>query len=153
VRALIVVLVVLVVFGGVAAAAQALANKERVTSMWVGAEIRADGSARITEVIDYDFGHSGDSHGIYRDVPGSPFEDSDNLRVTMDGHKVPYEDTYGDYYQDEKGERNLADRLKIGDPHHLVSGIHRYRIQYTLPEVVKGGKLAWAPRPPHPPRI
>ncbi|MEU1465935.1 DUF2207 domain-containing protein [Streptomyces sp. NPDC005727] len=141
--ALIVVVVVLVVFGGVVALSQLLANKERVTSMWVGAEIRADGSARVTEVIDYDFGHSGDSHGIYRDVPGSPFEDGDHVRVTMDGHKVPYEDTYGDYYQDEKGERDLADRLKIGDPGHLVSGVHRYRIQYVLPEVVKGHRLAW----------
>ena len=135
--------VVLVVFGGVAAGVQALANTERVTSMWVGAEIRADGSARITEVIDYDFGHSGDTHGIYRDVPGSPFEDADNLHVTMDGHKVPYENTYGDYYQDEKGERTLADRLKVGDPGRTVGGVHRYRIQYVLPDVVKGRKLAW----------
>lgn len=143
VRSLIVVVIVLVVFGGIAAGAQALSNKERVTSMWVGAEIRADGSARITEVIDYDFGHSGDSHGIFRDVPGDPFMDDENLHVTMDGHKVPYEDTFGDYYQDENGKREIADRLKIGDPDHLVSGIHRYRIQYVLPDVVKGRKLAW----------
>ncbi|MET7694713.1 DUF2207 domain-containing protein [Streptomyces sp. NPDC005483] len=141
-RSLIVMLVVLAVFGGVAALAQTLANKERVTSMWVGAEIRADGSARITEVIDYDFGHAGDSHGIYRDVPGDPFE-GDDVRVGLDGHTVPWEDTYGDYYRDVTGERQLADRLKIGDPDRLVSGVHRYRIQYTLPEVVKGGRLAW----------
>lgn len=143
-RSLIVVAVVLVVFGGVAAVAQLLANKERVTSMWVGAEIRADGSARVTEVIDYDFGHSGGSHGIFRDVPGSPFMDDENVHVTMDGHKVPYEDTYGDYYQDEKGERHIADRLKVGDPDRTVSpGVHRYRIEYVLPDVVKGRKLAW----------
>ncbi|WP_405559653.1 DUF2207 domain-containing protein [Streptomyces canus] len=141
-RSLIVVLVVLGAFGGVAALAQTLANRERVTSMWVGAEIRADGSARITEVIDYDFGHSGDSHGIYRDVPGSPFE-GDDVSVGLDGHKVPWEDTYGDYYRDVTGEELLADRLKVGDPDRLVSGVHRYRIQYTLPDVVKGGRLAW----------
>ncbi|MEU6356512.1 DUF2207 domain-containing protein [Streptomyces sp. NPDC047072] len=141
-RSLFVVLGVLAVLGGVAALAQTLANKERVTSMWVGAEIRADGSARITEVIDYDFGHSGDSHGIFRDVPGAPFE-GDDVRVSLDGHTVPWEDTYGDYYRDETGEQHIADRLKIGDPDRLVGGVHRYRIQYTLPEVVKGGKLAW----------
>ncbi|MDH6491748.1 DUF2207 domain-containing protein [Streptomyces sp. SAI-127] len=141
-RSLVVMLVVLAVFGGVAALAQTLANRERVNSMWVGAEIRADGSARITEVIDYDFGHSGDSHGIYRDVPGSPFE-GDDVSVSLDGHKVPWEDTYGDYYRDVTGEEQLADRLKVGDPDRLVSGVHRYRIQYTLPEVVKGGRLAW----------
>ncbi|MCX5260569.1 DUF2207 domain-containing protein [Streptomyces canus] len=135
-------LVVLAVFGGVAALAQTFANTERVTSMWVGAEIRADGSARITEVIDYDFGHSGGSHGIYRDVPGSPFE-GDDVSVSLDGHKVPWEDTYGDYYRDVTGKQQLADRLKVGDPDRTVSGVHRYRIQYTLPEVVKGGRLAW----------
>jgi hypothetical protein len=135
-------LVVLAAFGGVAAIAQTLANTERVTSMWVGAEIRADGSARITEVIDYDFGHSGASHGIYRDVPGDPFV-GDDVRVSMDGHKVPWEDTYGDYYRDETGRQDQADRLKVGDAGRLVSGVHRYRIQYTLPEVVKGGRLAW----------
>ncbi|MFF0082820.1 DUF2207 domain-containing protein [Streptomyces canus] len=141
-RSLIVVLVVLGAFGGAAALAQTLANRERVTSIWVGAEIRADGSARITEVIDYDFGHSGDSHGIYRDVPGSPFE-GDDVSVSLDGHKAPWEDTYGDYYRDVTGEEQLADRLKVGDPDRLVSGVHRYRIQYTLPDVVKGGRLAW----------
>ncbi|MEU6376460.1 DUF2207 domain-containing protein [Streptomyces sp. NPDC046909] len=142
-RSLIIVFLVLAAFGGIAAGAQTLANKERVTSMWVGAELRADGSALITEVIDYDFGHSGQSHGIYRDVPGDPFEDSENVHVSLDGHKVPYEDTYGDVYQDEKGERSYADRLRIGDPQRTISGVHRYRIQYLLPEVVKDGKLAW----------
>ncbi|MGW4440424.1 hypothetical protein ACWELO_32605 [Streptomyces sp. NPDC004596] len=42
---------------------------------------------------------------------------------------MSFEDTYGDHHQDEKGERNTADRLKIGDPGRLVSGVHRYRIQ------------------------
>ncbi|MFG2729677.1 DUF2207 domain-containing protein [Streptomyces canus] len=135
-------MLVLAVFGGVAALAQTFANTERVTSMWVGAEIRADGSARITEVIDYDFGHSGGSHGIYRDVPGSPFE-GDDVSVSLDGHKVPWEDTYGDYYRDVTGKQQLADRLKVGDPDRTVAGVHRYRIQYTLPEVVKSGRLAW----------
>ncbi|WP_316774795.1 hypothetical protein [Streptomyces sasae] len=49
---------VMVVLAAIVADVQAFANKERVTSMWVGAVIRADGSARITEVFDYDFGHS-----------------------------------------------------------------------------------------------
>ncbi|MEV7974567.1 DUF2207 domain-containing protein [Streptomyces sp. NPDC086519] len=139
--ALGVVVGVLVVLGGIAAGTQALANKERVTSMWVGAVIRADGSARITEVVDYDFGHSGDTHGIYRDVPDADFYD--NVRATMDGHKVPYESGIGDAYRDESGRSSYAERLKVGDPGHTVGGIHRYLIQYTLPDVVKGHKLAW----------
>ncbi|MEV5532614.1 DUF2207 domain-containing protein [Streptomyces prunicolor] len=134
--------VVLVVFGGVAAVAQALSNTERVTSMWVGAEIRADGSARITEVIDYDFGHSGSTHGIYRDVPDADFF-ADDVRATMDGHKVPYVSTFGDLYRDVNGREFVADRLKVGDRNRTVGGVHRYRLQYTVPDVVKDGKFAW----------
>ena len=132
----------LVVFGGVAAGVQALANTERVTSMWVGAEIRADGSARITEVIDYDFGHSGTTHGIYRDVPDANFL-TDDVRATMDGHKVPYATTFGASYRDVNGRESVADRLKVGDRDRTVGGVHRYRLQYTVPDVVKDGKLAW----------
>ncbi|MGW0838180.1 DUF2207 domain-containing protein [Streptomyces prunicolor] len=133
---------VLVVFGGIGAGCQALQNTERVTSMWVGAEIRADGSARITEVIDYDFGHSGSTHGIYRDVPDADFF-ADDVRATMDGHKVPYVSTFGDLYRDVNGRESVADRLKVGDRNRTVGGVHRYRLQYTVPDVVKGGKLAW----------
>jgi hypothetical protein len=139
--ALGVVVGVLVVLGAITAGVQAFANKERVTSMWVGAVIQADGSARITEVIDYDFGHSGSTHGIYRDVPDADFYE--NVRATMDGHKVPYESGIGDSYRDETGRASYAERLKVGDPAHTVGGIHRYLIQYTLPDVVKGRKLAW----------
>ncbi|MFK0111377.1 DUF2207 domain-containing protein [Streptomyces sp. NPDC091217] len=132
---------VMVVLAAIVAGVQAFANKERVTSMWVGAVIRADGSARVTEVIDYDFGHSGSTHGIYRDVPDAVFYE--NVRATMDGHKVPYESGLGDSYRDETGRSSYAERLKVGDPDHTVGGIHRYLIQYTLPDVVKGHKLAW----------
>jgi hypothetical protein len=139
---LIVMVVVLVVFGGIGAGCQALSNTERVTSMWVGAEIRADGSARITEIIDYDFGHSGSTHGIYRDVPDADFF-ADDVRATMDGHKVPYAAAFGDSYRDVNGRESVADRLKVGDRDRTVGGVHRYRLQYTVPDAVKGGKLAW----------
>ncbi|MDV9178288.1 DUF2207 domain-containing protein [Streptomyces sp. W16] len=136
------IVLVLVVFGGIGAGCQALSNTERVTSMWVGAEIRADGSARITEVIDYDFGHSGKTHGIYRDVPDADFF-ADDVRATMDGHKVPYAGTFGASYRDVNGRESVADRLKVGDRDRTVGGVHRYRIQYTVPDAVKNGKLAW----------
>ena len=54
---------------------------EQVARMWVGAEVRPDGSARITEVIDYDFA-SRQRHGIYRDVPG--LDPADPVRVDSD---------------------------------------------------------------------
>jgi hypothetical protein len=68
VDALLLALAVLLV-GVAAAVGVVVADTERIAGMWVGAEISSDGSARITEVIDYDFGRER-RHGIFRDVLG-----------------------------------------------------------------------------------
>ncbi|MFC3571703.1 DUF2207 domain-containing protein [Streptomyces yaanensis] len=130
---------------GAVAVARAGANTERVTTMWVGARIAADGSARITEVIDYDFGHDGTTkHGIYRDLPDLPYdEEAAEVAVTLDGARVPWELTTGDYYLEPNGHREIATRIKVGDPGRSVNGLHRYRVQYTLQGVVRKGRLAW----------
>src|SRR3546814_13775706 len=52
------------VIGGV------VGDEERVTGMWVGAEVADDGSAALHEVIDYDFGFAQAKHGIIREIPG-----------------------------------------------------------------------------------
>lgn len=104
-------------------------NTERVTGMWVSARIADDGSARITEVIDYDFGIGlQDRHGIYRDVPGLSDHDAD-VTVTSDSAPAQF--------------LLLTDRIRIGDPDQQVYGRHRYRIEYTLQDVAPNGKLAW----------
>ena len=70
-RRLDVVLLLLaaVVVGAVTAGVAAASGGERVVELWVGATVADDGSARITEVIDWNFGPA-DRHGIVRDVPG-----------------------------------------------------------------------------------
>ncbi|MEU8029987.1 DUF2207 domain-containing protein [Streptomyces sp. NPDC049099] len=145
VRSLIRIFLLVLVLAGVVALARLAANTERVTTMWVGARISADGSARITEVIDYDFGYPHDErHGIYRDLPDLPYdEDQAHIAVTMDGHRVPWELTVGDYYTEPNGRREIATRIKVGDPGKAVTGVHRYRVQYTLQGVVKKGRMAW----------
>ncbi|MFJ8196870.1 DUF2207 domain-containing protein [Streptomyces sp. NPDC096152] len=135
-------LVVSAALVGVVATLGAVAgNTERVTGMWVSAVIDKDGSARITEVIDYDFGVGVNArHGIYRDIPGLGYEDESRPRVTMDGGTVPYEVTIPDD-RDLWTEDILS--LRVGDPHDTVTGVHRYSVQYTLQNVARGGKLAW----------
>src|SRR5689334_22595907 len=54
----------LTALGGVAA------NNERITAMWVGAELRDDGTAGVVEVIDYTTGVTQGKHGILRRIPG-----------------------------------------------------------------------------------
>ncbi|MFH7335240.1 DUF2207 domain-containing protein [Streptomyces sp. KHY 26] len=145
VRSLIRIFLLALVLGVVVAVARNTFNTERVTTMWVGARIAADGSARITEVVDYDFGYpDSERHGIYRDLPDLPYdEDEAHVTATMDGHRVPWELTAGDDYTEPDGERETATRIQVGDPDRAVTGVHRYRVQYTLQGVVKNGGLAW----------
>lgn len=104
---------------------------ERVSSMWVGAELRADGTARITEVVDYVF--TEERHGIYREIPGAEAVDSASVHVTMDGGPVEF----------DVGDRPGTTRIQIGDPLATVTGAHRFRIEYVLPEVGDPDLLAW----------
>ena len=106
-------------------------NTGRVTRYWTVAEVGADGSAQVTEMIDYEFGPSFDKHGIYRDVPGldttTPITVSspgapDDILVTPQGDGV---------------------RIRIGDPGETVSGRQRYRIDYPLPGVRRDDTVDW----------
>lgn len=136
-RNLVWLVVCVLVLGAITWLAGAMANNERITRMWVSAQVAEDGSARVTEVIDYDFGYPVEGkHGIYRDIPGLTYEvEDDDVSVTMDGHQVPYELTYG-----ETSDRSI----RIGDADRKVHGLHRYRITYPLPDVVnEKGDLAW----------
>ena len=63
--------------------------EERVVQIWASATIADDGSARIHEVIDYDFGGY-DRHGIFRDIPtrlrfAQPIDVSANIGVAQTG--------------------------------------------------------------------
>jgi hypothetical protein len=116
---------------GVAALlAAAFVRSERITRLWAGADVGADGAARVVEVIDYDFGNR-ERHGIFRDVPGL---NPDDL-VEVSSPSAP----------DQVQVTGTAQqtRLRIGDPYRTVSGRHRYRIAYPLAGVAPGGRLAW----------
>jgi len=107
-------------------------NGERVARMWVAADIRDDGTARITEVLDYDFDGE-EKHGIFRTVPQESRDDTRDVSVTMDGAKVPF----------RVDQSRRSARIVIGDPAATVAGTHRYRIEYTLPLLGDEEWLAW----------
>jgi hypothetical protein len=119
-----------VLAGAAAFAGAMVADAERITRLWAGAQVAESGAAGVVEVIDYDFGGRR-RHGILRDVPGldpaDPVEVSsatapDQVEVTGTAHQT---------------------RLRIGDPARTIGGRHRYRIAYHLPGVANGGRLAW----------
>ncbi len=98
--------------------------------MWVGAEVGEDGSARIIEVMDYDFG-SRARHGIFRDVPGL----SPDARVVVSSPTAPDDVLVTGTAYDS--------RIRVGDPNRTVRGRHRYTIEYPLAAVAPSGGLSW----------
>lgn len=129
-RADIALLATAAILVGVAVTWGAATETERVTGLWAGAEISGDGSARITEIVDYSFG--GESrHGIFRDVPGL----SPEAVVTASSATAPD--------QVELIDLGAQTRIRIGDPIRTVEGRHRYQIQYPLASLAPNGKVAW----------
>jgi Predicted membrane protein (DUF2207) len=115
---------VLAFFGAV------IGSKGRITAMWAGAEVSADGTGRITEVIDWDYG-TDQKHGIFRDVPGLRAD----APVDVSSSTAPD--------QFEIQDAGPDTRIRIGDPSQLIMGRHRYRIGYPLDLVDPDGQVAW----------
>jgi hypothetical protein len=138
-RALDVVLLLLVavVLGVVTSSVAAASGGERVAQLWVAAAVADDGSARITEVIDWDFGPR-DRHGIVRTMP--------QLRTS-----APIEVSSPDAPDEVEVSTSGVPQIRIGDPDRTISGRHRYVVRYTVDGVVTGGRLAWD-APPGPRR-
>jgi hypothetical protein len=99
---------------------------EHVDALWVGAIVAPDGSARVVEVVDRNFGISR-RHGIYRMVPG--------LRMS-----APVQVTSPDAPADVTVSAGV---IRIGDPSRTVTGRHRYVLAYTLDGVGSDGRLGW----------
>jgi uncharacterized membrane protein YgcG len=122
--------VAVLVVGGAAAVGAALGDGERITAMWVGAQIGGDGDARIVEAIDWDFGPTA-HHGIFRDVPGL----RPDAAVSVSSATAPADV--------QLSGSSLQTRIRIGDPDRTIRGRHRYTIAYPLGGVAPGGRLAW----------
>jgi Predicted membrane protein (DUF2207) C-terminal domain/Predicted membrane protein (DUF2207) N-terminal domain len=122
---------------GAAAAAGVLASDtERMVNYWTRAEVASsDGSAAVVEVIDWDFGNQFGKHGIFRFIPDLP----ETTHVDVESPDAP------DQKEVSTEIRNGRSYLfiKIGDPATTVSGTRRYRIDYSLPGVVRGTDLDW----------
>jgi hypothetical protein len=123
------------VVGAVALVGAFAGDTERVERLWTSADLADDGSAQITEVIDYDFGSATDKHGIFRYV----WDLSPEAPITVDSPDAP--DAIRVTPEAVDGREGA--RIRIGDPNVTVSGRHRYRIDYPLPGVARGTTLDW----------
>jgi Predicted membrane protein (DUF2207) len=122
---------------GAAAAAGVLASDtERMVNYWTRAEVASsDGSGAVVEVIDWDFGNQFGKHGIFRFIPDLP----ETTHVEVESPDAPDQTEVGTEIRG--GQSYLF--IKIGDPATTVSGTRRYRIDYSLPGMVRGSDLDW----------
>ncbi|MEL7156358.1 MAG: DUF2207 domain-containing protein [Actinomycetota bacterium] len=110
--------------------AAAAGDGERITGHWASARVGPDGTAQVTEVIDYDFG-SNDRRGIFRDVP-----DLDpTAAITAESATAPAQ------FVVERAP--VGSRIRIGDPDVTIEGRHRYTIGYPIDVAFTNERLSW----------
>lgn len=126
--------------GGLTAGASALAGaQEEIDRYWTSAEVAADGSARVVEVIDYDFGIN-DRHGITRWVPGLPSTGA----ITVESPDAPDQLQVTDRTEQRvDGSFVTGAEMRVGDPDRTVGGRRRYELGYDLPDVRQGTTVDW----------
>jgi uncharacterized protein (TIGR04222 family) len=125
-----------------AAASGAQGGSERIHSYDVDVRIETNGTIRVHEIIDYDFGVV-PKHGIFRDVPlrfDYPPKSNHDRVYPLDVVSVQASEGTPAQYTLESGDIDGIGvrRIKIGDPDRTISGRHTYDITYTLRGVLNG---------------
>ncbi|QYG92324.1 DUF2207 domain-containing protein [Iamia sp. SCSIO 61187] len=106
---------------------------ERITGFQVVAAVQDDGSVRVREVIDWDFGVLAvDKHGIFREIPLGAGGRPADVEVSSPDAPADVQTTI----------EGASLRIRIGDADQTVRGRHRYEIRYTLPSVVRDDFVA-----------
>jgi uncharacterized protein (TIGR04222 family) len=121
-----------VCLGALAAAAPAAAGTfETIHNYDVDITVLPDGSLSIVETIDYDFGDE-QHHGIFRDIPTRLHYDDtyDRVMPLRVDRVTGSPGTPVQYDVSDAGDGKTE--IKIGDPDQLITGVHQYRIEYTV---------------------
>lgn len=127
-RILVSTLTTLIVLAGQSSVSHAQ-DIERIDEFTIDVDISADGDVQFVETITYDFGNF-EKHGIFREIPVRDKLDSGDYwvhpvevnSVTRDGTPEMYSESQDGYWKS----------LIIGDPNVFVTGVHTYKIHYTV---------------------
>jgi uncharacterized protein (TIGR04222 family) len=112
-----------------------LQGGEAIRAYDVDIRIRADGSLRITETIDYDFG-ANQRHGIFRRVPTRfTFDETFDRVYPLEVESVTATDAPDDLDVTEESGKTT---IRIGDPDVTVTGRHTYTIAYSVRGALNG---------------
>lgn len=107
---------------------------EQIEKYDVMIKVNADASIDVQETILYNFG-SESKHGIYRDVP-IVYRTKSGTKMNLDLKNIRVTDEQGRPYQYTTSREGNDRRIKIGDPDKLITGVHTYAIEYTVPHAV-----------------
>lgn len=91
--------------------------------------IKKDGTILVQENIEYDFGNAL-RHGIYRDIPYRYSSGLTKYSVRLNVEDVT---NFNDEpYIYEVSQSGGWANIRIGDPDRKISGLHNYRIEYSV---------------------
>jgi uncharacterized membrane protein YgcG len=113
------------------------AGAERINEYRTTLAAGADGSLRVEERIEYDFGDL-QRHGIYRDIPHTvPAPWGGRRRLAISDVSVE-RDRMPTPWSEESvhGDAGPMLRLRIGAPDSTVSGSHTYTIRYQVADAM-----------------
>ncbi len=103
---------------------------EYIRSFDANIKINRDATVDIIEKIDYDFG-AHYRHGIYRDIPvRKKNKNGKKYEITLSNISVT--DSKGNPHPFSKMREGENVRLKIGDKHKTIAGLHSYVIRYKV---------------------
>ena len=105
------------------------ARAEQINSFNSEIFINSDSTIDVREDIEYDFQYA-ERHGIYRDIPYNYDYGYKRYSIKIDVVKVT--DFNGNPYHFEVSTSGGLVHIRIGDPDTTVTGVHGYRIEYTV---------------------
>jgi uncharacterized membrane protein len=104
-------------------------HSEEIRSFQSNIYIEKDGTINVEENIEYDF-EAAQRHGIYRDIPLRYDYGFKKYSVKLDVEDVTnFKDVPYIYNVSQSG--GWAN-IRIGDPDRTISGVHGYRIKYSV---------------------
>lgn len=103
---------------------------EEINNFTSNITVNRNGTVDVSETIIYDFG-SLERHGIFRTLPTVKTNNA-GKKFRLEYVKFSVSDNLNKKYSYKKSEENDEITLKIGDPNRTVSGVHVYKIFYSV---------------------
>ncbi len=107
----------------------AAANSEEIKKFHSDIFVDENGSLTVVEDIEYDFQYA-QRRGIYRYIPYKYDYGYKRYSIKIDVEKVT--DFDGNPYQYKVSTEGAVVNIRIGDPDKTITGVHGYRIEYTV---------------------